>query len=427
VEEPLQTVVPRRLFEIIEERIHHEPVLALQGPRTVGKSTLLRELATVHGGDLVDLDDLATRDAVAADPAFFAGGREPVCFDEYQKVPAVLDAIKAELNRDTRPGRFVITGSTRSDALPEAAQALTGRLHLLTVYPLSQGEIARVREDLIERVFTEPLAAVAAAGESDTTREAYIARITAGGFPLAIRRSGSARNRWFDDYIRLTLERDVRELAKIRQRSALPRLLEKLAAQTGQVLNIHAAAAATGMLWDTADNYLKLLEAVFLLYRLPAWGSTLRARAAALPKLHVIDSGVASRLLRLTPEKLARRDATSLTQFGHLLETFVVGEVIKQTTWLDGIGGYGHWRTYDGDEVDLVVEREDGALIAIEVKAGGRVPGTDLSGLRKLRDATGDAFIAGIAFYLGRRSYTYEDRISVMPVDRLWTAVSPPQ
>ncbi len=251
----------------------------------------------------------------------------------------------------------------------------------------------------------------------------YIERVTAGGFPLALARRASARGRWFDDYVGLTLERDVTEVSKIRQRERLPSLLQRLAGQTGQVLNVATAAQAARMDSETSESYLRLLEVVFLVQRLPAWGTTLRARAASKPKLHVVDSGVAARLLRLTPSKLARLHATSLQQFGHLLETFAVSEAIKQVSWLDGIAGYGHWRTYDGDEVDLVVERDDGSLIAIEVKAGSRVPGSEFKGLRKLREATGDAFTASVVLYLGQRSYTYEDRLHVMPVDRLWTKV----
>jgi len=134
----------------------------------------------------------------------------------------------------------------------------------------------------------------------------------------------------------------------------------------------------------------------------------------------MMDSGVAARLMRLSPEKLTRRDPTSLTEFGHLLETFVVGEIQREASWLDGIAGVGHWRTRDGDEVDLVVERDDGAIIAFEVKAGSRIQGGDFQPMRKLRDSVGDAFIAGVAVYLGERAYTFEDRLHVMPVDRLW-------
>lgn len=386
----------------------------------MGKTTLLRAIADEHGVSVVDLDDLTTRDAARADPSLFVSGDRPVCIDEYQHVPELLDVIKAHLNRDGSPGQFVLTGSTRHDALPRAAQALTGRLHVLPVYPLSQGELVGVREGFIEAVFDDPTSLVRPR-QAQTTRTDYIDRIAAGGFPLAVARSEMSRNRWFDDYIALSIERDVKELARIQQRDALPKLLRRLAAQTAQMLNISAAGQQAGLTSDTAERYTKLLEAVLLVHRLPAWGTTLRARAVATPKLHVIDSGMASRLLRLSPSKLAQADATSLQQFGHLLETFVVMECLKQLSWMDSNVLAGHWRTSDDQEVDLVLERDDGRVTAVEVKAAARISRKDLAGLHVLRDQLGDRFVAGVALYTGARSYTVDERLYVLPVDTLWT------
>jgi predicted AAA+ superfamily ATPase len=361
---------------------------------------------------------------VTADPGAFVDGPPPVCIDEYQHVPVVLDAIKAQLNRELRPGRFVITGSTSYEALPTVAQSLTGRLHLMSVWPLTQGEIAGVRENLLEALLGDP-GALPRGTVSRTTKEQYIARATAGGMPIPLaRRSQRARNRWFGDYVERVLERDVRELARLRQRAQLPALLRRLAAQTARVLNVTTAASETGLERATVADYVKLLEAVFLIVRLPAWGSTLRRRAAGAPKVHVVDSGLAAWLLGLSPERLARRDGTSLSQFGHLLETFVVGELLRQASWLgDEIAALGHWRTYDGDEIDLVLERRDGGVIAFEVKAAGRVPGADMRHLRKLREALGERFLAGVALYTGARAYRFEDRLHVLPIDRIWTPV----
>lgn len=417
-------LVGRRLEDVVEQRIHEEPVIGLQGPRTVGKSTLLRSIARRHGVSVLDLDDPATRDAADADPPLFVRGREPVCIDEHQHVAALLEAIKAELNVDLRPGRFVITGSTRYAAIPDAAAALTGRIHLLTVYPLSQRELESAPGNAVAALFADAHGVAASLRTSTTSRADYIERIHAGGMPIALSRTGAARGRWFDDYVAMTLERDVRELSRIRQRELLPRLLARLAAQTGQVLNVAAAARESRMDAQTAENYTRLLEAVFLVQRLPAWGTTLRRRAAATPKVHVLDSGVAARLLRLTPEKLGALDPTSLTELGHLLETFAVFETIKQASWLDGIVGWGHWRTHDGDEVDLVVERDDGAVLAFEIKAAGRARAHDLAGLTKLRDALGNSFAGGILLYLGQRAYTAADRVHVLPVDSLWQSLA---
>ncbi|MFN3217010.1 MAG: ATP-binding protein [Acidimicrobiales bacterium] len=418
----LEGLVGRRLSRVALERFSEEPVLLLQGPRSVGKSTLLRELAVAVDAAVLDLDDVATREAVAADPATFVCQSRPVCIDEYQHVPLVLDAIKAELNRDGRPGRFILTGSARHESLPAAAQALTGRLHRMPVFPLSQGEIGSTTESFLENVLDGRISDIVGRTAS-IDRDEYIERVVAGGFPIPLARQTSAgAARWFDDYIRLTLERDVGELSRIEQAAALPRLLERLAGQTAQVLNVARAAQDLEISERTADSYLRLLEAVFLVQRLPAWGTTLTARSAARPKIHLVDSAVAARLLRLSSAKLAERDPTALTEFGHLLETFVVGELLKQASWLDGVAGVGHWRTRDGDEVDLVVEALDGGIVAFEVKAAQRMAGTALAPLRKLRSVLGDRFLAGVALYLGERSYTVEDRIHVAPVQHLWSA-----
>ena len=311
------------------EWLQHEAVVALQGPRTVGKSTLLAEVARRRRVAVIDLDDPAVRDAVSADPANFLVSTSPVCIDEFQKAPSVLDTIKAELNRRLEPGRFVITGSTRFDAMPRAAQALTGRIHIIDMLPFSQGEIEGRAENFLEVAMADPAALVTSA-RSNTTRVEYLERICRGGMPLAVARTGAARNRWFDDYVRVSLARDVTDLSRIRQGALLPALLRRLAGQTAQVLNVAAAGRAVGLEPRTAETYTKLLEDLFLVRRLDAWGRTLRARAAASPKIHVLDSGVAARLMGASARKLARLDRAALAEFGHLLETFAVGELLKQ-------------------------------------------------------------------------------------------------
>lgn len=172
-------------------------------------------------------------------------------------------------------------------------------------------------------------------------------------------------HRWVDDYVRLTLERDVRDLSRVRQGHALPSVLARLAGRTAQVLNTSAVAQKANLELNTARDYIRLLEAVLLIQLLPAWGKTSTSRSSSGPKMHVLDSGVAARLLRLTPDKLTRRGPTSLTELGHLLETFVVGELMKEVSWTDGIAGVGH--------------------------------------------------------YTGERGYTFEDRLHTLPIDRLWT------
>lgn len=402
-----------------------EPVVAIHGPRSVGKSTLLRAFAAARGVDVIDLDNPEVRDAVMANPTLALSGAGPICIDEYQKAPEILDALKARLNRNgSPPGDAVLTGSTRHDALPRTAQALTGRLHVLRLLPLSQGELDGVREDFVVSLFESPEDTIGASPKSTTTRADYVQRVLTGGFPLAARRSGATRSRWFDDYTKLSIERDAVELARVRERAALSNVLDRLAGQTAQVLNVSNVANGLDVSRDTVSEYVRLLEDLFLVQKLPAWGTTLRSRATKLPKIHVVDSGLAGRLRGTSGDQLSSLVPSALAEFGHLLETFVVGELRKQISWMSEPVSVGHWRTSDGDEVDFVAEHDDGSVLAFEVKAGQRVSGESFKGLRKLREALGARFRAGVVFSTGGYSYTLEDRLSVLPIDRLWQTVN---
>jgi uncharacterized protein len=419
--EVLTGLAKRRLVDVAAARFAEEPVLVLNGPRTVGKSTLLSQLADRLGRAVIDCDDPATRAAVRADPGRFVESSGPVLIDEYQHVPELLDAIKAQLNRDLRPGRYVLAGSTRYASVPAAAQALTGRVDIIPVLPLTQGEIDGVNEGFVATLLDGGGVQTSPGEAAPTTREEYARRSTSGGMPVALRRPpGRSRSRWFANYVDLVVDKDVMDISRVRQRAMLPRLLGQLAARSGQVLNMAAAAGAIGLDRSTGENYVKLLEAVFLVYRLPAWGTTLGSRIVKHPKVHMTDSGVMAWLLNLTPEKVAQAAPATLTEYGHLLETFAVGEVLKQVSWSDTPVAAGYFRTEAGDEVDLVLERDDGQVIAFEIKAGTRISGEDLRGLRLLKDRLGARLEEAVILYTGEHAYRHDGWIWVLPLSELW-------
>ena len=413
------SLIDRRILSIVADRMTETPVVILQGARSVGKSTVLATLARQHDVEITDLDDPAVRARVNASPTDAVRGPLPVCIDEYQRVPGLLQAIKAELNKHHENGRWLLTGSASFWALPRGTQALTGRIQLVEVMPFSQGEIDGTYEDFLDVALANP-AHLTTQRRATTERAEYEHRTCRGGMPLAIHTHGRQRTNFHRSYLASALTRDVLDLSRVRQINVLPRLMERLAAQTGQVLNIVKASNDAGIEPRTGDNYTRLLEALFLVRRLPAWGRTLRARAAHSPKLHVVDSGLAAYLLGITPEKLARRDPAALSEFGHLFETFVVSEILKHISWRDDIREVGHWRTHDGQEVDLVAETHDGAVLGFEIKAGSEIDQKALRGLRAPRESLGDQFHAGFLLNTGTQAYSLEDRIHICPVDRLW-------
>jgi predicted AAA+ superfamily ATPase len=421
----LSGIVPRNLARVVKARLTEEPVVVLTGARTVGKSTLLRACAEDHRVPVFDLDDVAVRESVAADPALFTSAlAEPICIDEFQHELVLLDAIKSELNRDLRPGRYLLTGSTRYSMLPEASQSLTGRAHVMTLWPFSQGELRGVRETFLDTLMAGPSELVSPMA-STTSRAEYESTLLAGGLPLALGRpTQAARDRWYRDYIAMVIERDVLEIRRVRQRAVLPQVLRRLASQTGQVLNAADVARLVALEQNLVGDFIQLLESVFLVHRLGAYARTAGSRVGRRPKVHVVDSGLAAHLNGITAARLARRDAAVLTEFGHLLETFVINEVIKQAGWSETPVQFSHLRTKDGQEVDLIVEAGDGRVAGVEVKAAGRVASKDFAGLRLLRSRLGDDFVAGLVLYLGGQSYTPEDRLHVVPVDRLWAGAA---
>ena len=418
-------IYSRRILEVVHRQIATWPVVILEGPRTVGKSTLLREIATSSEVGIVDLDEPDVRRQVEADPQGYVKRTRPVLIDEYPKVPHLIQHIKAQLNRDGSPGQFVLTGSASLDANRSHLDALVGRYADVLILPLSQSEIEGRSGNFVERALRDP-EALRSSGPSGTDRESYIRRVLTGGFPLLARSlDPTDRYQRFTNYIDQSINYGMANLAAIREREHLRLLLYRYAAQTGQLLNIRGAARDVELKHATAENYTRLLETLFLIHRLPAWKAT---DSGPVPrhKLYVVDSGVAGRLLRLTEDRVRSGEPLFLKQYGHLLETFVLGEVRKMLSWMDGPSTIGYWRNRRGDEVDIVVERPDAdAVIGIEVKSGARVAQADWKGLRAFREEVGSRYRAGLVLYTGDMPYRLDDGIYAIPIDRLWEG--PPQ
>lgn len=409
----------RRLLDVALRCIRSFPVVVLEGPRTVGKSTLLREIARHLSADIVDLDDSTVRDQVDADPNRYLAEQRPVLIDEYLRLP-LLDHIKAQLNKEGSPGQFILTGSAGRQANREGLKALVGRLAEIEVLPLSQIEIEGLRGNFVESVF-RGMEGVMSLGRSRTTRRDYVERVLAGGFPRVLLEQDTAdRFQIFNNYIEQSLGYGLAAVRNVRQPEDVQRLLFRLGAQTGQLLNIAKAARDIGIAERTAENHTRLLEWLFFIHRLPAWKKTDRGPVSR-PKLHLVDSGVGGRLLRLTSERAMSLDPLFQSSFGNLLETFVVGEIRKMIEWLNEPYQLGYWRTRQGVEVDLVVERlDDRSVVGMEVKSASRLSRDDWKGLIRLRTDLGTRFHAGVVFYMGDMPYQIDERLYAVPIDKLW-------
>ncbi len=392
-------------------------VVLLNGARQTGKSTLVQLVAAQRGGRYLTLDDPATAGLARSDPsALVREAGHFMVIDEVQHAPQLFPAIKRVVDADGRPGRFLLTGSANVFLLPRLAESLAGRMEILPLHPLSQGELADSEANLVDALFG---AARWQTGAQTLDRVAVCERVIAGGFPEAVVRTpGERRDAWFRSYVASLLQRDVRDMANIEGMTDMPRLLSLLAARSSALMNMSEVSRAAGIAHSTLRRYLALLEAAFIFQPLPAWSTNIGKRFVKSPKIHLLDSGLAAHLR-------GDVDAPALAQspnLGPLLEAFVVQEVRKLLGWSRHAATPYHFRTAIGQEVDLVLEAPGQRIAGIEVKASSNVSQGDFSGLRALAETAGDKFVAGVVLYLGEQRLPFADKLWALPISVLWEA-----
>jgi len=334
--------------------------------------------------------------------------------DEVQRVPEIFTSLKSAIDARRTAGRFILTGSANVLLVPDLADSLAGRMGMLRLHPLAQCEIENRRprflDDLLHRRFRTTLSKPLA---SDLAQ-----RVADGGYPAALARRAPARRRaWYRDYVDTQIQRDVRDLSRVRSLETLPKLLRLAASHTARLINVADLAAPFELTRQTIHEHVTLLERVFLVERLPPWHVNQMNRLVKRPKLHVGDTGVACALWGLDAARL-EADRTAL---GAMLETFVLQELRRQASWRPDPIDFFHFRDRDDFEVDIVLEGE-GVVAGVEVKAAATVGNSDLRGLRKLQNAAGKRFGAGVVLYDGSATISFGAALFAVPLRRLWEA-----
>lgn len=411
---PEPGLYPRYAAPRLKEALVDSPVVLIHGPRQCGKTTLARAVGDRLGYAYLTFDDDVVRASAEADPAgFVLDLPERVILDEVQRVPALFTAIKANVDRRRTSGRFLLTGSTNVLLVPRLADSLAGRMEVLRLHPLAQGELARHAPDFLYRLFSANFKT----RQTERLGRELADRIVAGGYPAALQRtSGRRRSAWYRDYIDALVQRDVRDLARIASLDALPRLLTLVAGQTARLLNVTDLAAPFQLSRPTIRDYVTLLERVFLVDELTPWHNNRLSRLVKTPKVHIGDTGLAAALLGIDAAGLA----ADRTLLGQMLETFVFQELRRQSTAHDEPMTFSHYRDKDGVEVDIVVEQGPNAVAGVEVKASATVTSADFRGLRKLQEVSGKRFAGGVVLYDGETSASFGDGLYAVPVRALW-------
>ena len=407
------TLIQRHVDTFAREVIDTFPAAVIQGARQVGKSTLAGQLAEGRNAMILTLDDEETLAAAIEDPAGFVDQHPSgmMVIDEIQRQPELTLAIKASIDRDRRPGRFLLTGSSDLLRARRATDSLAGRAVTIPLRPLSQGELAGTLDDFAHRF---------RAVRSETSRADYARMIVTGGYPNALDLGARMRNTWFDGYVERLVRRDARELVNITDPSRLMSLLRLIAAnQAGELVKARLAVDAR-IPPSSITSYLDTIESLFLVDLLRPWTPNLTSRETGKAKASIADSGLAARLSRVAEQQLTPVDGTA-HHMGPLMKGFVVAELLKQQGWSAQEYELFHYRTRDGLEVDVIVEFADGQVLCIEVKSGATFRAEHFGALRSLRDRLGDRFAGGIVLNTGNTGYQFADRLYGLPVSSLWT------
>jgi uncharacterized protein len=407
-------LVERGLTGVVVEAMATARVVALLGPRQAGKSTLARMLAAGElAADYLSLDEEPVRIPALADPVGFIAARErPAVIDEVQRAPELLLAIKARVDRDPRPGQFLLTGSANLRRIPAVSDALPGRVDYLALWPFTQGEIAGRREDFLTGLFEGRVPDVHGA---PVGRGAYAEMLLTGGFPEARSRPPGARPRFFASYVDSILDRDLADASRVRDPVSVGTLLRLLAARSGGLARYDALAREVGIDGKTVKSHIDVLERLFLVRVRRPWHVNLGRRQVKSPKLYVSDTGLLSGLVGADERRLERDEGFA----GALLETFVATELERQAAWLPEQLSFWHYR--EGPrEVDVVIERPSGEVVGVEVKAGATVRPRDLTGLRHLRDRLGERMLTGVVLYAGAHTLPFGEGLWAVPLQAMW-------
>ena len=352
-------MIPRKIMRRVCELARTFPVVTIEGPRQSGKTTLAKMAFPEY--TYANLEDTATRRLAETDPrGFLAKFRAPAIIDEIQRVPSLLSDIQVEVDKKGGSGLYVLTGSHQPRLKAGVSQTLAGRTALVTLLPLSIEELNGVGIEL--------------------SRDEYILR----GFLPAIYDRGQNPVDAYEAYYRTYVERDVRQLVNITHQGEFELFLRLLAGRVGQVVNLEAMSGDVGVSSTTLKEWLSVLEASFVVFRVAPYYNNFGKRFVKSPKVYFTDVGLAAHLLDLSSAEQVSRDPL----LGGLFENMVMAEALKARYNAGRDGRIYYMRDKVGCEIDLVVENQR-RLTFIEIKSAQTPNDSMAANIRVLRKTTG--------------------------------------
>ncbi len=421
-------VLERNATQRVGELLSAFRLVMLGGARQTGKSTLVRDLLGLPAHAQFSFDDEARVRLAGEDPGGVVDALpRPAAVDEFQRAGrGFLLAVKQAADLDAARGQLLLTGSANYLADRAISETLAGRAGRLTLWPLSRGERHGVRETFVDHLFHAKSWPAPVA--SPPTRTELVEWILEGNYPEIVTQQlrGRRRRSWFDAYTTDVVSREaLRPMAEVRLEHELRAVLRLLAARTAGELVISEVAADAQLSRATTADYVGLLEALYLVVRLPGWASSATTRAKRRPKILVVDTGLAAALCGLGEADFGPRADGKAA--GALFETFVLSEVLKQTGWSERTVNLYHFRDRYGAEIDLIVtDRRTGELAGVEVTLTATPTQRHARTLASLAERLGQRFTVGLVVHAGRHTLPLGERLWAVPVSALWRSDPPP-
>lgn len=404
----------------IDESLKVRRVLLLSGARQCGKTTLAKDIA-LPPRIYRTLDDTLILTAALADPhGFVSHSNHLMIIDEIQRAPLLLLAIKMDVDNNTSPGRFLLTGSANIESIPTVRESLAGRVRHIRLRPFAMGEIEDTKPQFLQRAFGNTFSQDITFSYplESSFKDFYIKSALAGGYPEALKlKRTKDRHDWCEDYMNAMIHRDLKDIMNIKRVDEMRQLVTIIAGWSSRLIDFTRIGAGLSLTKPTLTSYINALEMLYLVERVPPWTKTIYGKVGRLDKLFMTDTGMMSTLLGWTFDQVQFNGALN----GMLLETFVFTQLAALLDCQDERYILSHYRDRENREIDFIVENEQGALIGIEVKAGSVVSNDDFKHLRwfKERMALDRPFI-GIVLYSGNYCVPFGNGFWAIPLHALW-------
>ena len=402
-------------IDSIKRDLSTRRVLILAGPRQCGKTTLAKSLAspsTIYR----TLDDLTLLAAAQNDPhGFVTHDKGLMIIDEVQRAPALIQAVKQDVDINQKSGRFLLTGSANIQSLPGVTESLAGRVCKIRLRPLTQGEISGKKSNFLKLAFGGKFKI--SAQTNSQNKDAYLKIALKGGYPEALRAKEKNAQRWHKDYLNALIERDLQDILNIKRHDSMHKLLEILAAWSSKFMDISAIGSGLALARQTLESYINAIETLYLVERVRPWSKTDYDRVSKQDKLFMTDTGLMSAILRWQFDQI-RLDGE---KNGKLIETFVFTQLAAILDSTKEDFQLYHYRDRERREIDFIIENENGDIVGIEVKSGSMVNMDSFKHLKWFRqNMLKKQKFCGIVLYSGENILRFGEGLWALPINSLW-------